>query len=89
MLITLALMASVTALAGHPEMPSLQPVTRSGQLLQALDKAEDDFASVKSELGLVGSAPMPGLKAEEPVRSAAAPSAKASVQRASTKTRRR
>ena len=43
-----------------------EPTTRSAKLLDAFQRAEDDFKSVQRELGLVGSAPLAGLKTDKP-----------------------
>ena len=89
MLYTLALLAAVTAAPALPEIPLQEPVTRSAKLLRALDQAQDDFASVQKDLGLVGAAPLTGLKPEPaPVKVSASRSAKPRVQKASLETRR-
>ena len=89
MLYTLALVAAVTAAAPRPELALKEPITRSAQLLRALDEADHDFASVQKELGLVGAAPLVGLKADQAaVRPSRSPSARPRVQKASTETRR-
>ena len=88
MLFTVAFLAAVT-LTPRPELVSPEPVTRSARLLQALSRAEDDFASVQKELGLVGAAPLTGLKADEtPVTSKSSRSTKPRVQRVANKTSR-
>jgi hypothetical protein len=89
MLYTLAFLAAVTTAPTLPEIPLQEPVTRSARLLRALDQAQDDFASVQKELGLVGAAPLTGLKAEPlPAKVSAVRSAKPRVQKASIETRR-
>ena len=89
MLYTLALFAAVTAAAPCPEFALPEPITRSAQLLRALDEADRDFASVQKELGLVGVAPLVGLKADPAaVRTSRSPSAKPREQKASTHTSR-
>jgi hypothetical protein len=67
MLIPFVVLAAVTLTTLRPELVTPEPTTRSAQLLRALDQAEDDFASVQRELGLVGSAPLVGLEPERPV----------------------
>ena len=87
MLYTLALFAAVTAAAPCPELALQEPITRSAQLLRALDEADDDFASVQKELGLVGAAPLVGLKADQAaVRPSRSRSARPRVQKASPET---
>ena len=89
MLYTLALFAAVTAAAPCPEFALQEPVTRSAQLLRALEQADDDFASVRKELGLVGAAPLAGLKSEgAPIWPSTSRSAKPRVQKVTTATRR-
>ena len=89
MLYTLAFLAAVTTAAPLPEIPLQEPVTRSARLLRALDQAQDDFAAVQKELGLVGAAPLAGLKPEPlPVKVSASRWAKPRVQKASMETRR-
>ena len=90
MLLTLVLLSAVTGTVPLPEFPVQEPVTRGAKLLLALDQAQDDFASVQKELGLVGAAPMAGLKPEPaPVRWTASRSPKPPrVQKASVETRR-
>ena len=84
MLYTLALLAAVTAAAPCPEFALQEPITRSAQLLRALEQADDDFASVRKELGLVGAAPLAGLKPDPAtVRTSASRSTKPRVQKAS------
>lgn len=79
-------LAAVTT-ATRPEIVTPEPSTRGAQLLQALQQAEDDFASVQRNLGLVGAAPLAGLGSEKAaVRPARA--SKAGVQKVSVKTRR-
>lgn len=88
MLFTLAFLAAATITSPRPELVSPEPVTRSARLLQALSQAEDDFASVKRELGLVGAAPLTGLKADEPpVRPETSSFGKPRARKASAKTR--
>ena len=65
-----------------------EPTTRVGQFLQVLQQAEDDFATVQKELGLTGSAPLVGLGAERPVRTAVAKPARPKVEKAAYKTTR-
>ena len=89
MLYTLALFAAVTAAAPRPEVAEPEPITQSAQLLRALDEADNDFASVQKELGLVGAAPLVGLKADQAaVRTSHSRPARPRVQRASTQTPR-
>lgn len=89
MLYTLVLLAAVTGTAPMPDLPQHEPVTRPAQLLRALDQAQDDFASVQKELGLVGAAPLAGLKPEKAVvRTSSARAAKPRVQKASVEARR-
>ena len=89
MLYTLALFAAVTAAAPGLEIAEPEPVTRSAQLLRALDQADFDFASVQKDLGLVGAAPLVGLKPDQAtVRTSHSRSAKPRVQKVRTLTRR-
>ena len=89
MLYTLALFAAVTAAAPGPELVLPEPVTPNARLLQALNQAEDNFATVQKELGLVGAAPLTGLKSDQaPVRPSTSRSPKPRVQKVSTATRR-
>ena len=89
MLYTLVLLAAVTAAAPRPELALPEPVTRNAQLLRALGQADDDFATVQKELGLVGAAPLVGLKTDgAPVRPSASRPTKAKVQKASAQIRR-
>jgi hypothetical protein len=84
------LAAAVNLTSPRPEIATPEPTTPSARLLQALGQAEDDFADVKRELGLVGSAPLAGLKADDRplVRPAAQHSEKGKVKKVSVKTRR-
>ena len=89
MLFELAFFAAVTAAAPRPEMALPEPITRNARLLRALGQADDDFATVQKELGLVGAAPLVGLKTNEaPVRPQASRSSKPRVQKASAQVRR-
>jgi hypothetical protein len=65
MLLSLAFVAAVTTMAPPPLITG-EPETRNARLLDALQRAEDDFKSVQRELGLVGSAPLAGLKPDKP-----------------------
>ena len=64
MITALILTLAAVTTATRPEIVTPEPTTRSAQLLQALQQAEDDFASVQRNLGLVGAAPLAGLGAE-------------------------
>lgn len=89
MLFELALLAAVTAAAPRPEFALPEPVTRNAQLLRALGQADDDFATVQKELGLVGAAPLVGLKTDvAPARPSVSRSSKARVQKVSAQVRR-
>jgi hypothetical protein len=89
MLITWAVLAAMNLTSPRPELVTAEPETPNARLLLALGQAEDDFAAVKRELGLVGSAPLAGLGAERPVvKAAASRSSKAKVKKASIKTQR-
>lgn len=90
MLLTLILLSAVTSAVPLPELPVQEPVTRNAKLLRAMDQAQDDFATVQKELGLVGAAPLAGLKPETtPVRLTASRTTKQPrVQKASVETRR-
>jgi hypothetical protein len=73
----------------RPELIMPEPVTSGAQLLHALGQAEDDFARVRSELGLLGAAPLVGLKEEKPARPAATRrSGKPRVEKATARTHR-
>lgn len=81
-------LASFTT-ATRPEIVTPEPVTHRAQLLQALQLAEDDFASVQRNLGLVGAAPLAGLGPEKAaVRPSASRGSKTGVRKASVKVRR-
>jgi hypothetical protein len=88
--ITWMLLAAVNLTTPRPELVTPEPITRSAQLLQALGQAEDDFAEVKRELGLVGSAPLAGLRTDDRplVRPAVQRAGKPRIEKASVKTRR-
>jgi hypothetical protein len=79
--------ASITPLG--PELIMPEPITSGAQLLRALSQAEDDFAKVQGELGLVGSAPLVGMKVDKPTPSPAVSRAsKPRVKKAAAKIRR-
>ena len=81
-------LAAVTT-ATRPEIVTPEPVTHGAQLLRALQQAEDDFASMKRDLGLVGAAPLAGLGPEKAaVRHSASRGSKTGVQKASVKVER-
>jgi hypothetical protein len=84
MLVALTLLAAVTTATPVPALALPEPVTRNARLLQALNQTEDDFATVQKELGLVGSAPLAGLKSDRATaRPSTSQSAKPHVQKAS------
>ena len=88
MLLSLALIAAVTTMT-PPPLITAEPETRNAKLLDALQRAEEDFKSVQRELGLVGSAPLAGIQEAKPsARRVAKGSPKASVQKAVLKTNR-
>jgi hypothetical protein len=89
MIATLFLSLAAVTTAVRPEIVTPEPTTRAAQFLQTLQLAEETFASVQRELGLVGAAPFVGLGAEKPaVRPDAPGERKARVQKASVKTQR-
>ena len=89
MIATLILTLAAVTTATRPEIVTPEPVTRGAQLLQALQQAQDDFASVQRDLGLVGTAPLAGLGAEKAtVRPSASRAVRAGVHKVSAKPRR-
>jgi hypothetical protein len=87
MMTALILTLAAVTTATRPEIVTPAPVTHGAQLLQALQQAEDDFASVQRNLGLVGTAPLAGLGAEKASnRPSASRASKARAQKVAIKT---
>jgi len=89
MLLSLALVAAVSTTAPRPELITLEPTTTNARLLDAFQRAEDDFKSVQRELGLVGAAPLAGIQEEKPsAKRVAKRPARPGVQKAALKANR-
>lgn len=85
MLLSLALVAAVTTTVPRPpELIAPEPTTTNARLLDAFQRAEDDFKSVQRELGLVGAAPLAGIQEQQPAarRVAKRPAKPGGVQKA-------
>ena len=84
---TLFLSLAAVTTAVRPEIVTPEPTTRTAQFLQTLQQAEEAFANVQRELGLVGAAPLVGLGAEKPaVRPEPPRDRKTRVEKVSVKT---
>jgi hypothetical protein len=83
---TLFLSLAAVTTAVRPEIVTPEPTTRTSQFLQTLQQAEEAFANVQRELGLVGAAPLVGLGAEKPVRPEPPRDRKTRVEKVSVKT---